>query len=116
MSATADALVARYREADEDTRQLGAEWYPLARRIARRMARKHGVTLATAAGVIAAVSPRMRWQSNLDGADALLGRQPVVGVFQRNLDKARRFIAGERPLDVLGGDKVRAFYGAIMAA
>ncbi len=66
-----------------------------------------------AAGVIAAISPRMRWSANVVLADAICGGETVQGVFGANLAKAARILAGERPLDVLGGDKVRAFYRAI---
>lgn len=108
------ALVARYREADEETEQLGSGWYRRSRVVARSLARAHGTSLSVAAGVLAAVSPRIRWSSNIAVADALLGGKPVAGVFGSNLRKAERIIDGEKPLNVLGGDKVRAFYRAIM--
>ncbi len=113
-SATERALVAHYRDADEDTEQLGREWYKAARKVARDIARTNDVTLSQAAGVLAAVSPRMRWHSNIDIARTLCEGKAVQGVFGNNLRKAERILAGERPLDVLGGDKVRAFYRAIM--
>lgn len=108
------ALVAHYRDADEETEQLGAGWYRRSRIEARRIARETGVTLSTAAGVLAAVSPRMRWSSNVAIAEALCHGEPVTGVFGQNLAKAERILKGEKPLSVLGGDKVRAFYRAIM--
>jgi hypothetical protein len=108
------ALVARYREADEDTEQLGVGWYRESRVIARRIARRTNVSLSTAAGVLAAVSPRMRWSSNVAVAEALCAGEPVTGVFRANLAKAERILGGAKPLSVLGGDKVRAFYRAIM--
>ena len=108
------ALVAHYRDADEDTVQLGSDWYGEARAIARNMASNTGRTLSTCAGVLAAVSPRLRWGSNIKVAGALVRGEPVQGVFAANLRKAQRILNGERPLDVLGGDKVRAFYRAIM--
>jgi hypothetical protein len=81
------ALVAHYRDADEETEQLGTGWY-------RRS--------------------RLRWSSNVALAEALCAGKPVTGVLSANLEKAQRILDGERPLAVLGGDKVRAFYRAIM--
>jgi hypothetical protein len=109
-----ERLVAHFEEADVETEQLGGRWYRESQRVARRLSRKHGTTIACAAGVIAALSPRIRWASNVALADAVLAGHEVTGVFGRNLEKARRIAAGERPLTVLGGDKVRAFYRAIM--
>lgn len=109
-----ERLVAHFEESEHATQALGGMWYRESRRVARQLSRKHGTTLATAAGVIAALSPRMRWSSNVALADAMLGGEEVSGVFEANLNKARRIIAGEYPLRVLGGPKVRAFYRAIM--
>jgi hypothetical protein len=108
------ALVAHYREAGEERRLSGEAWYRESRHHARRIARATGVTLSQAAGVIAALSPRMRWGANVALAEELCAGREVRGVFGNNLRKAERILDGERPLDVLGGDKVRAFYRAIM--
>lgn len=78
------------------------------------MAQRHGVSVSTAAGVIAALSPRLHWDQNLLAASRCLGSEDVPGVFMANLVKAQRIFAGERPLDVLSGPKVRAFYLAIL--
>lgn len=108
-------LVAWWRAADKAARTAGVQWYREARRIARRLARTHGTTVATAAGVIAALSPRLTWSYNVIAADAMLAKVPKVpGVFEASKAKAHRIIAGERPLDVLRGPKVRAFYRALM--
>ena len=109
------AFVAHYRAANEARIFEGEQWYREARAEARRISRRREVTLGQAAGVIAALSPRMRWSSNVRLADALCAGFEVRGVFAANLAKAERILSGERPLDVLGGDKVRAFYRAIMA-
>lgn len=115
MTPEAELFAEHYRAAQETTAQLeGGEWYRLARTYARGVARARGVTLATAAGVLAAISPRMRWDANLRLADDILAGKQVTGVFGANLVKAHRIMAGEKPLSVLGGDKVRAFYRAIM--
>lgn len=101
---------------EERTEALNGQWYRASKRVSRRLARKHGVPLKTAAGVLAALSPRIRWSTNVEAADKLLGGAPneAVAGFNQNVEKARRIKNGEAPLDVLGGDKVRAFYSAIM--
>lgn len=114
MTPEAQALTEHYRAAGEERSLEGAKWYRESRRWARLIARETGVTVAQAAGVIAALSPRMRWGANVTLAHDLCAGREVQGVFRANLAKAQRILAGERPLDVLGGPKVRAFYRAIM--
>lgn len=93
-----------------DSEALAArDWYADARREARNMARETGHTLATALGVIAALSPREPWERNLELARAVLAGEPVR-TMRAELRAAERIVAGERPLDVLQGPKVRRFY------
>ena len=107
-------LVAVFQSATRAVKRQGADWYRLAGAAARSMARKHGVTRACAAGVIAALSPRLTWSYNVRAAELTLQGGDVPGVFRASLAKARRIAAGERPLSVLSGPKVRAFYRALM--
>lgn len=86
------------------------------------MARETGLTVSTCAGVIAALSPRVRWAQNIEYAWAVVRHRalgfesvpPVLPVFSRNRWAAWRIATGERPLSVLGGLKVRSFYRNIM--
>ncbi len=105
-------LAALYQKASKEDLQAGHAWYAAARMEAVRLARKHGVTEATAAGVIAAISPQMRWSENIRVADAVLGGANH-GTFRANILKAIAIREGARPLGVLSGPKVRAFYQAI---
>lgn len=123
-------LQAIYHSADPLTRQAGHNWYQDAHRIASELAAKHNapeshakhaVTLVQVVGVIAAISPGCSWERNVEYADQILraftlGRSvPKVGTYgQKNVDKCKRILAGETPLDVLGGRKVRAFYANIL--
>lgn len=116
-----EALVSRFADAwqaiptEAKTEALNGGWYRESRRTARALARRHHVTLATAAGVIAALSPRIPWANNIRWAEAILRDVDApVGGYPANALKARRIRLGERPLAVLGGEKVRAFYRAIM--
>jgi hypothetical protein len=108
-----------YAESTTENREA-AVWYGRGRAHARRIARDTDVTVARAAGVIAALSPRTQWAVNLRWAEGLLraaqaGRRhpPLVG-FGSSRIKAWRIAQGERPLDVLSGPKVRAFYRNLM--
>lgn len=117
MSASASMtarLVSLYQSAPLEVQTAGNSWYADARREARAMAREHGTTEAVAAGVIAALSPRIHWVRNLTVARLALAGGKVTGVFKTNLAKARRILAGEKPLGVLSGPKTRAFYRALM--
>lgn len=104
-----------YREASEDQLASG-QWYGQARAACRAMAREHSVSERTAAGVVAALSPRQQWRFNLKAADMVLAaraagkRQPPRVGIMGNVAKAWRIAGGEKPLAVLGGPKVRAFY------
>lgn len=106
-------LVKLYRAASETVRRVGRDWYRNARRTAWGLATEAGVTLRTAAGVIAALSPRLQWRTNVRAARAMLLGENPSGVFKASKAKARRIIAGESPDEVLSGPKVRAFFDAL---
>jgi hypothetical protein len=92
-------------------------WYYDAREIAARIAQRHGVSVATAAGVIAALSPGCHWERNLRDANRLLQDGEAfrdAGTYKANVKKAHRIRLGERPLRVLGGLKTVNFYLCIM--
>lgn len=113
MSITAN-LRQHWNRATAQTRLEGAEWYARAHQTVLHMARESGTTRQVAAGVVAALSPRLHWCRNVTMARNLLTGKPVTGVFAASLTKARRIIRGSRPLVVLGGNKVRAFYKALL--
>lgn len=107
-------LLEHWSQADRNARTQGRQWYALARRTCAGMAREHGVSLATACGVVAALSPRLQWGPNVRAARAVCAGVVPSGVFRTSLAKAQRIRNGERPLSVLSGPKVRAFYRALM--
>lgn len=110
-------IEAAWNAATEDDLAEGLEWY----RRARSEGRALGVTLHRGVGVIAALSPMQAWDVNIELANRLAAvhaagdPMPTEGYgFKRNTEKAWRILNGERPLDVLGGDKVRSFYRNIL--
>jgi hypothetical protein len=100
----------------EDHYRDGATWYTDSRRFARRLARETGASERTAAGVIAALSPRQTWAGNQRAARAVLvaaqrrDRQPPRVGLGRSVAQAWAIAHGARPLSVLSGPKVRSFY------
>lgn len=112
-----------YRAATDDQRAHGRRWYADAHRIALELVPTDR-TGATGAAVLAALSPRTQWTQNVNAArwavahsdmprDAFAQAAPTTG---DNARKAWRILQGEAPLDVLGGQKVRAFYECIRTA
>ena len=101
-----------YNAASADNVREGLSWYLDAHNYANLLSPNN---VAMAAGVIAALSPMMGWDSNKKQAGIAFSRGDAKGLgLSKNCDKANRILAGENPLDVLGGDKVRAFYSTIL--
>ena len=102
----------------------GANWYATAQDAAATMAQRYSLSTDTVAAVIAALSPNNRWERNLSDADNLIGAYILGGysdavkvktsTYGLNKTKALKILEGAAPLEVLGGLKVRAFYGCIM--
>lgn len=124
-------ITAAFRAATIEDRAAGREWYQRASYLALQLATEHGTTMRQAAGVIAALSPRLAWRKNVEYA-RLAFRLYYVGtmrhplqsravwesqmpVLKANARKAWRILEGEDPDAVLGGPKVRAFYFTIVS-
>jgi hypothetical protein len=112
MTPTTDNVLTVYRNASFYAFSTGLEWYPTAQDIAKSI---DPIRWHRAAGVIAALSPMNGWTNNVRKAIQLYsqGNGEGCGLY-RNVDKAMRIYNGEDALDVLGGDKVRAFYLSIV--
>lgn len=108
-------ILAAYDAASPADAAAGMAWYERAESTMEAMQARYGVDRATAAGVTAALSPRVRWATNLVAAErviraAQLGmRAPSVGT-RANVRKAWAIANGADPDAVLGGPKVTAFY------
>jgi hypothetical protein len=126
-----------FRLATDGDRAYGHGWYARARDLAVKLAGDHGGTVERAAGVIAALSPRLSWKKNVEYAelaymvykaiaergimtmreDADVSEAYFAGMIptlNANARKAFRILNGEHSEDVLGGPKVRAFYFTIV--
>lgn len=98
----------------------GLEWYARAESAARALAAgtAGAITVDRAAGALAALSPRVSWSQNLRGAalmvDAAAAGRPAPRVAGVGSNRAKAWAIltapAVAPLDILRGDKVRAFY------
>lgn len=113
-------ILATFFTATSEELAIGSDWYAAAYKACRGIADSYGLRPQVAVGVVAALSPNNRWQKNLLDAEhlcriftagTLADCQALrVSTFGVNKAKAIRILAGEAPLDVLGGLKVRSFY------
>ncbi len=118
--AMAQRLAYRYRKSTAEHRAHGYQWYLAANALCQRIATEHGLTLEAVAGAVAALSPQVSWADQERSLPAfvasVLARHdtlPHPG-FRRNRARAAAILLGARPLAILGGKKVRAFYGCIV--
>jgi len=111
-------IIKCYKTASLTSIQDGATWYREAQDIAVVIGRlggyKNHQALFVGAGVLAALSPQVEWGDNIQWAIQLVVKGTRKHTWS-NHNKALRIIQGEKPSDVLGGSKVRAFYKAIVA-
>ena len=94
----------------------GTGWYLGAENLARRLARKHGVTKHQAAGVIAAMSPNQAWSNNIRMAEMALAGNPRG--FSSAVARVKRILAGGSIISTFPeptgpSHKIREFYRAI---
>lgn len=113
MTPDVENILSVYRRASFAAFSEGMAWYDDAHNFARELG---GNQFHRAAGVIAALSPMNGWSNNKNKAAQLYaqnGDGTGCGLY-KNVAKAIRIYNGEDALDVLGGDKVRAFYLTIV--
>ena len=122
-----DNILAVFQLASLTERREGLAWYATAQAICSDLAVKHDVSDEVAAGVVAALSPRNRWERNVQDADALItayrfgGREQAektkVCTFGKNREKAIRILeeafADGGVLMILSGPKLKEFYSCI---
>jgi hypothetical protein len=123
-----DNIKAVYQLATLTEQQDGIAWYPAAKAIARTLADRHGIQDEEAAGVIAALSPRNRWERNVQDADSLIAAYQAGGPEQAQLTKVCTFGANKAKairileagvltdadvLAILSGPKLKEFYSCI---
>ena len=122
-------ILAIHQLATADERVEGATWYLNALIIAEDLGARYKLGgRLKAIGVIAALSPRNRWERNVQDADALIAAFNAGGAEQARLTKVCTFGANKEKaikilqlqhasdteiLDILSGPKLREFYNCI---
>ena len=80
----------------------GNSWYPVANSVAISLVDRYEISEAQAIGVIAALSPRNRWERNIQDADALISAYNSGGPEQARLTKVCTFSANkEKAIKIL---------------
>jgi hypothetical protein len=97
----------------------GFNWYPSAYQTAERIALEGKVSTEQAAGIIAALSPQMEWNKNVELAETSIKRKRFGGHYTSSVNKAKAIFRGVRPESVLkspdGHDKTFHFYQCIVS-
>lgn len=120
--AIAKRLTRLYGRTTESERAAGIAWYNRANDTMAELAAEFNVDIATAARVVAVLSPNNRWASNIAGArtamafhaegwpaESAFGR---CGTYNVNISKAWRILDGDPA--ALSGPKVTAFAANLM--
>lgn len=105
-------IVNMFWSATDEDMAAGLAWYAMAHSIAAEL---DPDDVRIGAGVIAALSPQLGWSENVRLARKAFADDRASGHTGSNVNKANRILWHYMdPLDVLGGQKVRAFYTAIV--
>ena len=120
-------ILAVYDLATTGERREGMEWYNRANRVAADIASEHGISLETAAGVIAALSPNNRWERNIVDAENVIRAFSIGGseeaenvkvcTYGKMRTKAIQILEATSIVDhasILNGRKITAFYECII--
>lgn len=110
-------ILAVYHQATREELRAGLSWYADVNEECARLAQTYRVTMQQAAGVIAALSPGLRWENNVEAAERMLAEEPLDGLGVRwyaNVRKAEAILNASDPFVALKGNKVRAFYACIL--
>lgn len=112
MTPTVANVLSVFDRASEANLSDGLSWYDDAHSFARILSPNKP---SKGAGVIAALSPMMGWDTNKNQAAKAFRNLTAEGLgIIGNCVKAERILYGADPLTVLSGNKVRAFYSTIM--
>jgi hypothetical protein len=111
-----------YDQATQADVLKGSQWYSNARLIAEHMSREYDVPIEQCVAVMSALSPRNRWENNIEDARTVLrafkegkGEGDVkVHTFNKNKTKAFEVLRQGNPGLVTTSNKTRAFFDNIV--
>jgi hypothetical protein len=107
--ACADRIVATYLRATPDQIADGAAWYADGESIITALSAESGYSVEHVAAVVSHLSPRTTWSRNVYGATMLVTTGTAPTCIGANVDRARRALESDAPLDTFGGPKTRRF-------
>jgi hypothetical protein len=110
MPTFAENIVACYSRASASERDAGMTWYSTAHALALELSPND---VWRGAGVISILSVREKWDQNVINARRAFATGIVSGNTKALCALGQRILDGEHTLDVLQGDKTRAFAAAI---
>lgn len=126
---TAQNIISVYNLATETDRNEGAGWYGSALTFAYDLHKRYGVGVHAVAGVIAALSPRNRWERNKQDAESMIKVSAAGGDFADLMSlKVCTFATGKKKaatilsecitnkdaiLALLKGPKLQEFFNCI---
>src|SRR3954468_8262594 len=111
MNPNVASILRTYYAATADEIHHGMTWYKQAAGEACRRIPDRPKTVVL--GVVAALSPQTAWARNISYAERLIYDGDCPSTRARK-STARDILGGARPIDRLGGRKVRAFYTCLM--
>lgn len=120
MLPSVDNVLGVFNNSTAENLRTGLSWYLDAHNFCKIIDPEN---VARAAGITAALSPLNGWENNKNKAAQLYRQGGIVCVTEdggngiglgNNVSKAQAIYFGAAPLDVLKGDKVRAFYESIL--
>ena len=87
----------------------GIQWYSTAREYLEVIAKNRKTSLKVVAGMVAALSPRVNWKTNLYSANNMLKGKKIRGL-SKNIEKAEAIKKTGIVLKYLKGPKVTSFF------
>lgn len=106
-----DNILSVFDSATDAEYNEGMYWYINANGIAWGL---DHINYKRAAGVIAALSPLLRWEKNVEYAGLVYAGETKIPYLPKNVEKAIAIRNGWNPLDILSGQKVVSFYNNIV--
>jgi hypothetical protein len=128
MDSLISEITNRVAQVPAATASESAAWYPMAHNFAVKLAETYGVSVEVAAGVIAAVSPRMPWLRNKSVAESVIrdaakyaemdaidaAKEMNLGL-SANIGMAIRIVRAGTVSGILTGIKRQSFYNNIVS-
>lgn len=123
-------IIAVYNLATASDKNQGSDWYARALTFAQQLSTLYDIEAATIVGVIAALSPRNRWERNMQDAESMVKVAASGGnhkdlmnlkvcTFKTGKEKAARILSENvtdkaELLAILKGPKLQEFFNCIL--